>query len=215
MADKMNRLLIATHNPGKINELRNGLLELKNHQIEITTLNDVGVGEEPEETGTTFKDNAFLKAKYYGERTGLPTLSDDGGLVIPYLNGEPGVKSSRWLGYKAKDQELVDYTLERLKKAKDEERKAYLELYLCFYDPSVGKTIFETERIEGRIALKPSSRSQPGFPYRALLVVDKFNKYYDELDRKEHEEINHRLKALKRLMPKLLQSYIKNVNVIK
>lgn len=211
----MNRLLIATHNPGKITEIKLGLKELEKRKIVLTTLNDVGVEDEPEETGANFKDNAFLKAKYYGERTGLPTLSDDGGLVIPYLNGEPGVKSSRWLGRKATDKELVDYTLKRLKKAKEDERKAYLELYLCFYDPQSGKAEFESEKIMGTIALTPSTNSQPGFPYRALLVVDRFGKYYDELTHEEHQEINHRLKALKRLTQKILGHYNEDIIVLK
>lgn len=210
-----NRLLIATHNPGKINELKNGLSSLKIAGIEVTTLNDVGVGDEPEETGATFKDNALLKAKYYSEKTGLPTIADDGGLVIPYLNGEPGVKSSRWLGYKATDEELIAHTLHRLQKAKGTDRKAYLELVLCFYDPAAKSTEFETERISGTIVDTPSKKSQKGFPYRAILIVDRFNKYYDELSRDEHEKINHRLIALKRLTPKILSHFKDNVIVLK
>ena len=79
------------------------------------------------------------------------------------------------------------------------DRKAYLEACLCYYDPQSNATIFETEKILGHISEVPVPKIIPGFPYRALLVVDKFNKYYDELTEDEHQQVNHRLKALKRL----------------
>lgn len=206
----MKRLVVATHNPAKTRELKQGLHDLEKKGIEILTLTDVGVGEEPDETGSTFEENALLKARFYSEKTGLPTLADDGGLVIPYLNGEPGVKSARWLGRKASDEELIKYTLERLKDAKDHERTAYLELVLCFCDPKTGKHIYEKEKISGHIAKKPADGVQKGFPYRALLIIDKFGKYYDYLTADEHRAINHRLIALNRLTKKIEDLIILN-----
>lgn len=199
----MKKLLVATHNPAKVKELTQGLQELQKSGITLVTLTDVGVGEEPEETGATFQDNSLLKARFYAEKTGLPTIADDGGIVIPYLSGEPGVKSSRWLGRKASDQELIAYTLKRLAGVPHEKRNAYLELSLCFYDPASRKTVFESEKIDGHLALVPFDKFLPGFPYRALLVVDRFGKYYDDLGPEEHDEINHRLIALKRLTKKI------------
>lgn len=199
----MKRLLVATHNPAKIKEIKSGLKEFVSRGIELFTLNDVRVEEEPEETGVTFKENAYLKARFYSEKSGLPSLSDDGGLVIPFLNNEPGVKSSRWLGRKATDEELISYTLKRLSGIPRDKRSAYLELFLCFYDPSTKKSIFENERINGHIASKPYKKFEKGFPYRALFVVDKFKKYYDDLTPDEHDIVNHRLIALKRLTNKL------------
>jgi XTP/dITP diphosphohydrolase len=199
----MKRLLVATHNPAKIDELKFGLKQLENRGIEVVTLNDVRVEEEPEETGATFKDNALLKARFYSKKTGLPTLSDDGGLVIPHLNNEPGVKSSRWLGRKATDHELIVYTLKRLQGVPHKERGAYLELYLCYYDPVTKNSLFENERIYGHMETKPFDKYKKGFPYRALLVVDRFNKYYDDLSEDEHQIINHRLIALKRLTKRI------------
>lgn len=200
----MNRLLIATHNPAKIAELKSGLSDLGKAGIELVTLNDVGVGEEPEETGKTFKDNSMLKARFYSHLTKLPTLADDGGLVIPHLNNEPGVMSSRWLGRKASDEELIEYTLKRLSGVPYEARGAYLELSLCFHDPISGKTFFESETIAGHIAHEPYPNWKRGFPYRALFIVDKFEKYYDLLAPLEHEVVNHRIIALKRLTKKVI-----------
>lgn len=92
----MRKILIASTNPGKIAEIKIGLQELEKQGIKILILNDVKVGDkELEETGKTFQENAFIKAKFYADLTHLPVLSDDGGLIIPYLNNEPGVKSRR------------------------------------------------------------------------------------------------------------------------
>lgn len=200
----MKKILIASTNPGKISELNTGLQILKKHGVDILTLSDVIVGDDqPEENGKNFQENAFIKAKFYAKLTGLPVLADDGGLVIPYLNNEPGVRSKRWLGYDASDQKLIDHTLLKLRGAKGKERSAYLELCLCFYNPKTNKVIFEKEKISGHISEEPTKKRVTGFPYRALLVVDKYNKFYDELTKEEHTKINHRLKALKRLVKKI------------
>lgn len=200
----MKKILIASTNPGKIAEIKIGLQDLEKLGIEILTLNDVIVGDRnPEETGKTFQENAFIKAKFYADQTNLSVVSDDGGLVIPYLNNEPGVKSRRWLGYDASDQELVDFTLKRLHGKQLDDRKAYLEACICFYDPKTKKRIFETGKILGRISEVPVKKIFPGFPYRALLVVDRFGKFYDELTEVEHEQVNHRLIALNRLTKRI------------
>ena len=108
----MKKLLIASANPGKIAEIKIGLQELEKQGVEVFTLSDVKVGDkEPVETGKTFKENALLKAKFYANLAHMPVLSDDGGLKIPYLKNAPGVKSRRWLGYEATDEELIEHTL--------------------------------------------------------------------------------------------------------
>ena len=200
----MKKILIASTNPGKITEINIGLQILKKHGVDIFTLSDVIVGEDqPEENGKTFQENALIKAKFYAQLTKLPVLADDGGLVIPYLNNEPGVRSKRWLGYDASDQKLIDHTLKKLQGTKGKERSAYLEVCLCFYDPETDKTIFEKEKITGHISETPTKKRVAGFPYRALLIVDKYNKFYDELTKEEHMKVNHRLKALKRLTKRI------------
>lgn len=200
----MKKILIASANPGKIVEIKIGLQELKKQKINILTLNDVKVGDKkPVETGTTFQENALIKAKFYAQLTHLSCLSDDGGLIIPYLNNEPGVKSRRWLGYVATDEELIKFALSNLRGCTGSKRTAYLETCLCFYNPQTNKTIYETEKISGHIAEKPSGSLTKGYPYRAIFIVDEYNKYYDELTEKEHQKVNHRLKALKRLTKKI------------
>jgi len=201
----MKQLLIATTNPGKLQELKDGLKFLEDKGIKILTLNDVKVGEnEPDESGKTFQENALIKAEFYGDLTHLPCISDDGGLIIPYLNNEPGVRSRRWLGYDASDTELINFALSNLRGCTGLKRTAFLQTCLCFYNPETKITIFEEEKIKGRIAEKPGKNFIKGYPYRAIFIVDEYNKFYDELTKNEHEKINHRLKALKRLTKKIL-----------
>jgi XTP/dITP diphosphohydrolase len=197
-----NKILIGSHNQGKINEIKI-FIESLSKNLHILSLNDLNVDEEPEEIGETFLDNAILKAKFYFEKTKIPTIADDGGLIIPYLNNEPGVKSKRWLGYAASDEELINYTLERLKEAKDEERIAFLETCVCYYNGE--NLVWEQEKVKGYIAKEPSKNRIKGYPFRSLFIVKEFNKYYDELTEEEHLMVNHRIKALKKLMNRILK----------
>lgn len=211
----MKKILIATHNQGKLEELKMGLGELEKKGIKILTLNDVGVEKDPEETGKTFQENAVLKARYYGTLTNLPTIADDGGLIIPYLNNEPGVKSRRWLGYEATDEELIKFALSNLRGCTGSKRIAFLETCLAFFlpmpgHPKGGQIFFEQEKIKGYIAEISSNKPTHGYPYRALFIVEKYNKYYDQLTEGEHHKVNHRLKALKRLTKKIENLIILN-----
>jgi len=200
----VKRLLIATHNPGKLSELKEGLAPLAQAGIKLISLKEVGITEEPDEIGASFRENALLKAKFYANLAHLPTISDDGGISIEALNGEPGVKSRLWLGREASDEELIDYTLERLKNfPKKDQRRAYFETCVVFYDPKTNQSFSEKERIYGYITDKSSSKRIKGYPFRSIFIVNKLNKYYDELTDKEHRQINHRLQAVKRLVQNL------------
>ncbi len=199
----MKTLLLATHNKAKLEELKLGARLTLGDSVKIISLDDVKIAMDPEETGKTFEENSLLKAKFYAEMSHLPTIADDGGLIIPALNNEPGVKSRRWLGYPGTDEELINYTLHRLQGFTKDRRTAYLEVSLSYYDPQRKLYISEDEKIKGHIAEKQTGRPTNGYPFRALFVVEKFGKYYDELTQEEHQEINHRLMALKRLLNKV------------
>jgi XTP/dITP diphosphohydrolase len=204
------KLLIATTNPAKVTELKKYLEPLFHQGRKIVSLKDLNHDiEEPEETGTTLEENAELKARYYAEQTGLPALADDGGFEIDILNGEPGVKSNRWLGYKASDEELIAYTLKRLQGVPFKDRTARGALVLCYYNPQTGTLHRVREGIEGYMAEETSGRIIPGFPYRALFKVKAFgNKYYDELTEDEHNAINHRKKAVEQIIPLIQQDLV-------
>ena len=196
----MHKLLLATTNKAKQEEITFGLRPLVTKGIQIVSLRDFPNIEEPEEIGTTFEENAKLKAKYYAEKTGLPALADDGGLMIAALGGEPGVKSRRWPGYAATDLELIQYALDKMRHIPEDKRTAQLATCLAFYNPVSKQFSCEQESIDGFITMKPLTMETHGYPYRALFKVAKYNKFYDELTHEEHDAINHRLLAIKRLL---------------
>lgn len=188
------KLLIATTNPGKLEEIKRFLSDMK---IELVSLKDVGIIDAVEETGKTFEENAILKAKLYAKESGLMTLADDGGFEIDALGGEPGVKSHRWVhGDKENtDEELVSYTMERMKDI--ENREVQLRLVLALALPN--GSIHTTEAfVRGIIPLEPRNKITPGFPYRSLLFLPEIGKYYDqdEMTKEETARYNHRKKAI-------------------
>jgi XTP/dITP diphosphohydrolase len=199
----VKRLLLATHNPAKLEELKKGLGPLANAGIKLVSLADLGINQEPEETGKTFEENALLKAEFYANLASLPSVADDGGICIDALGGEPGVKSHMWLGRPVGDEELIKYTLKRLKNVPKARRSAYFTTTLCFYDPGAKTKLFEEGRLKGYIANQTSAKRIKGYPYRSLFIVKGLNTYYAHLTVAEHLKINHRLNALKRLMQKM------------
>lgn len=199
----MKTLLIATHNKAKLTELRIGVKTLVKKGITVVSLRDIHITDDPAETGTNFEENSKLKAVYYGNKTGIATIADDGGLIIPYLNNEPGIKSKRWMGRDASDQELIDFALLKLHDAKGSDRTAFLKTCLTFYNPRTKNIHHAVSAIKGHIADIASTKPTDGYPYRALFVVDQYGKYYDELTETEHIAVNHRLKALSELISKI------------
>lgn len=194
-------LLIATHNPAKKDELKYGFSSLTKSGINLVFLDDLHITTDPEETGETFLANAKLKAEYFANISHLPTIADDGGIEIDVLNGEPGVHSKRWLGRDAQDVELITYTLSQLQNIPMEKRTAHFKIVLYYHNPLTGKGSSSQAMLDGRIALKVGPDAKNGFPYRSLFIVDKYGKYYDELNEKEHTSVNHRLLAAQKLIP--------------
>ena len=131
----MKKLLIATSNPGKLNEIKKYLADLP---LTLVSLKDMGITNQAEETGKTFEENAVLKAKYYSDLSGLPTIGDDGGFEIDALNGEPGVKSHRWIhgDRDDEDEELIAYTFKNMKGVPVGKRGAELRVVIAFAMPS-------------------------------------------------------------------------------
>lgn len=200
----MKTILIATKNPAKFDEITTYL----KIPASFVSLKDLNINEEPVEDGETFKENALIKARFYCQKSGLITLSDDGGLMINALNGEPGVKSHRWIDPKKDndDELLINYTLNRLINIPLSKRSAKFHVAIAVVTPKNQEFVSESE-VEGIIQTKVSPRRIKGYPYRALFYFPKLNKYYDELTLKEHDKLNHRKKALKAL-GKMIESLI-------
>lgn len=203
----MAKLLIATTNQGKLKEIKKYLGDLG---IELVDLKAVGINDSVEETGKTFEENAILKAKYYCQKSGLPTIADDGGFEIDGLGGEPGVKSHRWVhgDRDSSDEELIKYTFERMKNLPEGQRGAQLRLVLALVLPD-GQAFTQEGKIHGIVPLEPSLVRHAGFPYRSILFLPEINKYYDHEQMTEEESLsyNHRRGALIKLKP-LIQKYV-------
>jgi len=196
----MKKLLIATNNPGKLREYK---ILLRNLPIKIVSLKDLKIKKKVKEDGKTFKENAIKKAKFYCKLTKLPTLADDGGLEIDYLNGEPGVKSRRWPGYEATDKELIDLCLQKLKGVPWRKRKAQFRVVIAL--SICGKKILTAQgKLRGIILTKPRGKLIPGYPFRNLFYLQKYKKALSELPFKKAVEIGHRKKAIKKLIKFLI-----------
>lgn len=203
----MKKILIATKNLGKIEELKKFLEDLP---FQIISLKDLNIVDDVEETGKTYEENSQKKALFYAKRSGLPSISDDGGLEISALDGAPGVKSRRWLGYEATDEELIEHMIKVSKMLPDNNRKAFFKTVISFALPN-GKVWSVEGEVEGIIAKKPLLKILKGYPYRSFFYIPKIRKYYHEnqLSKNEERVYNHRYKALAKLKPiirKVLES---------
>lgn len=198
------RLLLATHNKAKIKYYSKFLNEFY-PELEIFTLDDVSIFEDVDETGSTFEENALLKAQYYADKTKMLSLADDGGICIDALGGKPGLYSKRWAGKNASDKDIIDFTLDALKDVDNERRTAYFIAIIAIYNPHNSQVQYFTTKLSGKIAQKPAEKLEPGFPYRSLFLTEKSH-YLVNLSEKELEEIDHRRKACKDIA-----EYLKNM----
>ena len=185
------KILVATKNPAKLGEM----LRFLGDGFELTTLSaDAPVVQE---SGTTFEENAILKASAYSQWSGMPTIADDGGLEIDALGGEPGVRSRRWPGHEATDRELIDLALKKLEGVPHERRSARLRTAGAFVDGY--RTLLATGGIDGYIVQESVGDCEPGYPFRSIFWVPRFGKLYRDLTPSEHDTVNHRRDVYHRL----------------
>lgn len=189
----MKKLLIGTTNSAKFEEFKKLLAQFP---FEFVSAKDLNI-KEPEETGKTFEENALLKAKYYYEKSGIPTLADDGGFEIDALNGEPGVKSRRWIGREMSDEELISEVEKRMRDVPSDSRRCRLNLVLAVATPF--GIITSDSSVEGVVAEKTADKRIKGYPYRSLMYFPSYGKYYCDLTEEEHEILNHRRHAIEKI----------------
>ena len=194
-----NKLLIATKNKGKVGEFKDFLKDLP---FEIVSLQDLNIKDDIEEDGKTYNENSQKKALFFAKFTNLPTIADDGGIEISALGGAPGVRSRRWLGFEATDEQLINHMLKISKSLPEDNRKAVFRTVVSFAMPD-GKVWSVEGEVEGVIAKKPLLKILKGYPYRSFFFLPKLNKFYheSELSKKEQRLYNHRYKAVQKLLP--------------
>jgi XTP/dITP diphosphohydrolase len=199
------RIVLATRNRGKIAEIGE-LLSRLDPELEVLGLDDFPELEPVPETGSTFRENALLKAEAVAERTGLVSLADDSGLEVDGLDGEPGVRSARYSGEHATDEDNNRKLLDRLQGAPDDSRRARFRCVMAACGPN-GESLLAEGTWEGRIVRE--SRGTNGFGYDPLFEDADTGLTAAEMDREQKNRRSHRAKALQNLLqqwPRFLRS---------
>ena len=199
----------ASNNAGKLKELRR-ILERMGH--EVKSLRELGITLDPEETGTTFAENARIKAEAFCKASGLPTVADDSGLCVDALNGAPGVYSARYAGHHGDDAANNAKLLQEMQQVPAEQRTARFVSAVCFLMPDGRELLVEGE-CPGTVAFEEPGTN--GFGYDPLFVPDRVGlpdgttventarRSYAELADGEKDAISHRGVALAKLEKEL------------
>ncbi|KAF1683094.1 XTP/dITP diphosphatase [Veillonella sp. R32] len=191
------KIVVATHNKGKLREFKAALEPLG---IEAVSIADVVTVPEPEETGATFLENARIKAQYYMKASQLPCLADDSGLAVDALDGAPGVYSARYAGEACDDEANNAKLIQALQAVPFEKRTAryVCELVLAYPD---GREITATGYCEGLIQDTPEGEG--GFGYDPYFYVPQFQQTMAQISLTQKNAISHRGLALQSLLSKL------------
>ena len=185
----MRKILIATHNAGKLREFSS---MFDRTPYELVSLSDVGIDVDVEETGDSYAENATLKAETYARLSGLPTLADDSGLEVDGLNGEPGVRSARYAGGDATDDDRIAFLLQKLNNIPREKWTARFRCVIALTRPDSPVELYEG-RCEGVITDRP--RGAAGFGYDPLFYIPEMNRTMAELSFDEKNRVSHRGRA--------------------
>ena len=187
------KIFLATKNPGKISEFKEILSEL---HVDLLTCNDLEIPD-VEETGTTFVENAILKAKSASETTKLPSIADDSGIEVDFLNGRPGVWSARYAGSDATNEENNLKLVSELKGTADNERGACYRCVIVFMRFHNDPFPFIAQD-SWRGSILEYQRGSNGFGYDPIFYLPNKGMTAAELDSREKHKISHRGKALKK-----------------
>lgn len=194
------KIVFATGNAGKIREIR---MIMEDTGFEVVSMKEAGIAIDVEENGSTYEENALIKARAVAKYTDAIVMADDSGLEVDYLDKEPGIYSARYMGedtsYRIKNQNIID----RLTGVPDEKRTARFVCAIAALLPD-GRELTTRAAIEGRI--DHEERGSHGFGYDPIFYVPQFGKTTAELTEEEKNQVSHRGKAL-RLMKEELKRY--------
>lgn len=198
MSTETQRVVLATSNPGKVREFQ---ILLAPMGLEIISQSDLGVSS-PEETGLTFIENALIKARHAARMTGLPAIADDSGLVVPALNGMPGLYSARYAGLNASDGENIVRLLNDMAMLSDHDRIGY---YLCamtlITQPTDPAPVIAQAGWPGRIGFEPKGTG--GFGYDPIFIPEGSDRTAAEMDPDVKNAQSHRALATAALIQQL------------
>ncbi len=185
----MKELLIATHNQHKKEEIQ----QILGSTFSVKSLTDYDLHDEIIEDGTTFEANAFIKAQYCFEKTGIASIGDDSGLVVEALDGRPGIYSARYAGNHDFEKNIKK-VLEEMQDI--ENRKAYFITVLCYFDGK--QTLYFTGKVHGNILQQTTGEN--GFGYDPIFLAEGYEKSFAEISAEEKNKISHRKNAIDQLL---------------
>ena len=204
----VGQLVIASHNPGKLREMRELLAR---YGVTAASVAELGLPE-PEETGTSFRENAVIKAVSAAQASGLPAFADDSGLVVEALGGEPGIHSARWAGPDrdfGRAMAAIERRLAECGTNSPEQRRAHFVSALCVAWPDGHLEEFEG-RVDGRIVFPP--QGDKGFGYDPVFLPDGFERTFGEMSSEEKHGLppigsglSHRARAFLKLAEACLE----------
>lgn len=193
----MKRLIAATRNKGKVKEIKE---ILKNMPFDVISMEEAGIFDDIGETGATFEENALIKARAVSELSGEMAAGDDSGLEVEYLNGAPGIYTSRFAGENASDMDKINKLLGLLKGAPFEKRKARFVCAIAVAFPD-GRHFTVKGTCEGYINEGPVGEN--GFGYDPIFFVPEYNKTTAQMENEQKNTISHRGRALAKMLQEL------------
>ena len=202
MKKNFHTILIASGNKGKLVEIADLLSKVGIKAISAADFNL----PEPEETGNSFEANSVIKAKYYGDKTGLVSLADDSGLCVDLLGGEPGIHSARWAIDKKTGEKFFKMAFQKIWQQlilkgvdlQNQTIKAHFICNLTLYNPQNGEIKSFEGRVDGKLAFP--ARGENGFGYDPIFIAEGFDKTFGEISIEEKDKISHRTKAFQKLL---------------
>ena len=196
------KIVLATGNAGKMREIR---MILADADVEVLSMKDAGIDPDIVENGSTFAENALIKARACAKLTGMMALADDSGLVVDYLNGEPGIYSARYMGentsYHIKNHNLI----ERLDGVPDEKRTARFVCAIAAVLPD-GTELVTEGTMEGRIGYE--EKGENGFGFDPVFYVPEYGLTSAQMDAEQKNAASHRGKALRKMKQTLYETGI-------
>lgn len=196
------KIVLASGNAGKLREINRLLADL---DVEIIAQSELGVSD-ADETGSTFVENALIKARHAAVVTGLPAIADDSGLVVQALDGRPGVHSARFSGASATDDNNIDKLLEEMQRVPSGERGAAFHCCACFVTPDDTSSLIAEGRWEG--AILGERRGTDGFGYDPVFFDPECGRTAAELGPEQKNARSHRGKALTALAEMMQQHFM-------
>ena len=196
-----HKLLLATRNKGKIEEFRRILEDMAAGEIELVGLEQFPDLHDVDETGSTFEENALLKAREMSLATGIAAIADDSGLCVDFLNGDPGIFSARWAGSHGDDRANTAKVLESLIGVPDEKRSAHFTCVAALALPD-GRTHVEEAHFDGWILQSPIG--DQGFGYDPIFRPEGFEISSAQMSADAKDAISHRGKSLRAIAPHVI-----------